>query len=73
MAGELKTGYLVEEQVAGIEHWFRTNAWFYEEKGKALDLAERRLETGIITAVRVLKVRHTEPEVIEEIALDVIE
>ena len=68
----MKTGYLVEEQVAGIEHWFRTNAWIYEEKGKALDLAERRLETGI-TAVRVLKVRHTEPEVVEEIALDVVE
>lgn len=64
---KLKTGYILEEQVAGIGRWFRTNAWIYEEKEKALDLAERRIESPSVTKIRILRIEHTDPREIHAI------
>lgn len=68
MAKKLKTGWIVEEQVVGIDRWFRTNGWIYENEGKALDLGERRADHPDVSAVRILEIHHTEPVVKHEIS-----
>lgn len=60
-------GWIIEEQVSGINRWFRTNSWIYESLEKALDLADRRAKVDGITKVRVLEIEHTDPRCIKTV------
>lgn len=67
MAKKLHKGWIIEEQVAGIDRWFRTNGWIYSDAGSALDYAERRTHHPDVRAVRVLSMEHTSPAVAHEL------
>lgn len=60
-------GWIIEEQISGIDRWFRANAWVYDTDEKALDLADRRARVEGITKVRVLEIEHTEPRCIKTV------
>lgn len=60
-------GWIIEEQISGINRWFRSNAWIYDTAEKALDQADRRARVDGITKVRVLEIEHTEPRCIKTV------
>lgn len=63
----MNKGWIIEEQVNGINRWFRTNAWIYESAETALDLADRLIKVDGNSKVRVLEIEYTDPRCIRTV------
>lgn len=61
----LRTGYVIEEKLYGIDQWWRSNSWIYE-KYPAIEVASNRLRAEEVEKVRVLEIQHSEPKEIHQ-------